>query len=66
VAVPFLRRAYDRPMDIDLDGFTREQLVAEGKKHRAGIRAHRDTSGHYLCWHHPALWGLLPNEGDGT
>ena len=31
-----------------------------GQKLRAGIRAHRDSTGHELCWHHPALWGLLP------
>lgn len=29
-----------------------------------GIRAHRDSSGHDLCWHHPALWGLLPDQTD--
>jgi hypothetical protein len=27
---------------------------------RAGIRTHRDSSGHDLCWHHPQLWNLLP------
>jgi hypothetical protein len=47
-------------MDGDLDGLSREQLVAEVKRLRAGIRAHRDSSGNELCWHHPALWGLLP------
>lgn len=31
---------------------------------RAGIRAHRDSSGHGLCWHHPELWGLLPERTD--
>ena len=51
-------------MDTDLDGFTREQLIAEVKKLRAGIRAHRDATGHDLCWHHPALWGLLPEKTD--
>lgn len=39
---------------------SREALVAEVKRLRAGIRKHRDSSGHDLCWHHPALWGLLP------
>ena len=29
---------------------------------RAGIRAHRDASGQELCWHHPQLWGLLPEK----
>lgn len=47
-------------MDEDLDGLRREQLVAEVKRLRAGIREHRDSSGHDLCWHHPQLWGLLP------
>jgi hypothetical protein len=32
---------------------------------RAGIRAHRDSSGHELCWHHPQLWGLLPEPIPG-
>ena len=47
-------------MDEDLNGLTREQLIDEVKRLRAGIRAHRDSSGHDLCWHHPALWSLLP------
>ena len=51
-------------MDDDLDGLSRDQLVAEVKRLRAGIRAHRDTSGHELCWHQPALWGLLPDRTD--
>jgi hypothetical protein len=51
-------------MDTDLDTFTREQLVAEVRKLRAGIREHRDATGHDLCWHHPALWGLLPEKTD--
>lgn len=51
-------------MDEDLDGMSREELVAEAKKLRRGIRAHRDSSGHELCWHHPALWGLLPERQD--
>jgi hypothetical protein len=51
-------------IDSDLDAMSREQLLAEVKKLRAGIRAHRDSSGHELCWHHPALWGLLPERTD--
>lgn len=47
-------------MDEDLDALTREQLVEEVKKLRQGIRKHRDSSGHDLCWHHPGLWELLP------
>ena len=51
-------------MDSDLNSFSREELIAEVKKLRAGIRAHRDASGHDLCWHHPQLWGLLPEKTD--
>jgi len=47
-------------MDEDLQALTREQLIAEVLRLRAGIRAHRDASGQELCWHHPALWSLLP------
>jgi hypothetical protein len=46
-------------VDEDLDGLSRDVLVAEVKRLRAGIRKHRDSSGHSLCWHHPQLWGLL-------
>ncbi|RMX08178.1 hypothetical protein D8I35_03430 [Corticibacter populi] len=46
----------------DLDHLTREQLIAEVKQLRAGIRAHRDRSGHDLCWYHPHLWALLPEQ----
>jgi hypothetical protein len=51
-------------MDTDLDQMTREELLTEVKKLRQGIRAHRDSSRHALCWHHPALWGLLPETTD--
>jgi len=51
-------------MDADLDQMTRDQLFAEVKKLREGIRKHRDSSEHELCWHHPALWGLLPEKTD--
>jgi hypothetical protein len=47
-------------LDDDLDKMSREQLIEQAKKLRAGIREHRDSSGHDLCWHHPQLWGLLP------
>ena len=47
-------------MDSDLQYRTREELIAEVMRLRNGIRAHRDSSGHDLCWHHPQLWGLLP------
>jgi hypothetical protein len=49
-------------MDADLEGWSREQLIVEVKKLRQGIRAHRDSTGHELCWHHPALWALLPEK----
>ena len=51
-------------MDSDLDKLSREELIAEVRKLRAGIRAHRDSSGQELCWHHPQLWGLLPEKTD--
>ena len=47
-------------MDDDLEALSHEELVREVRRLRAGIRAHRDSSGHDLCWHHPQLWGLLP------
>jgi hypothetical protein len=49
-------------MDEDLDSLSREQLIAEVKRLRAGIREHRDATGQDLCWHHPALWSLLPEK----
>jgi len=51
-------------MDADLESLSREQLIVEVKKLRQGIREHRDSSGHELCWHHPALWSLLPEKSD--
>ena len=51
-------------MDTDLDQMSREELIAEAKKLRDGIRRHRDTQGHELCWYHPDLWGLLPEKTD--
>lgn len=51
-------------MDEDLADLDREMLVAEVKRLRAGIREHRDSSGQELCWHHPKLWGLLPEKSD--
>ncbi|PYP99319.1 MAG: hypothetical protein DMF82_25200 [Acidobacteria bacterium] len=49
-------------MDDDLAGMSREELIAEVKRLRSGIRTHRDSTGHELCWHHPELWGLLPEK----
>jgi uncharacterized protein len=50
--------------DLDLEDMSREDLAMEVKKLRKGIRIHRDSSGHELCWHHPDLWALLPEESD--
>jgi hypothetical protein len=47
-------------MDDDVENMDRAALVAEVKRLRAGIREHRDSSGHDLCWHHPNLWAILP------
>ena len=49
-------------MDEDLEALDRNALIAEVKRLRAGIRRHRDSSGHDLCWYHPQLWGLLPES----
>lgn len=49
-------------MDADLDALSREQLILEVLKLRRAIRAHRDSSGHDLCWYHPGLWSLLPEK----
>jgi hypothetical protein len=51
-------------MDEDLVSMSRGELIAEAKTLRAGIREHRDSSGHDLCWYHPELWSLLPEKSD--
>jgi hypothetical protein len=51
-------------VDTDLNQMTCEELIVEVKRLRQGIRQHRDSSSHELCWHHPALWGLLPERTD--
>jgi hypothetical protein len=53
-------------MDSDIELMSKAQLIAEIKKLRAGIRAHRDCSEHELCWYHPDLWCLLPEKTDKT
>jgi catechol 2,3-dioxygenase-like lactoylglutathione lyase family enzyme len=50
-------------MDEDLHTLSREALIAEAGRLRAAIRSHRDASGHDLCWHHPQMWSLLPEQG---
>ncbi len=49
-------------VDGDLDGLSRDELVAEVQRLRDAIRAHRDSSGHDLCWYHPELWATLPES----
>jgi hypothetical protein len=51
-------------MDEDLDGLDREALAAEVRRLRGAIRQHRDSTLHDLCWHHPQLWGVLPERTD--
>ena len=51
-------------MDEDLAQLDRAALIDEVKRLRTGIRRHRDRSGQELCWHHPQLWGLLPEQTD--
>jgi hypothetical protein len=50
--------------DEDLESLSHDELVQEVKRLRHGIRQHRDSTGHGLCWHHPQLWGLLPESTD--
>lgn len=49
-------------IDKDLDSMSKKDLATEAKKLRAGIRQHRDASGHNLCWYVPELWNLLPEK----
>jgi hypothetical protein len=51
-------------VDDDLERMTREELIAEARRLREGLRAHRDSTEQDLCWHHPELWGLLPDMQD--
>jgi hypothetical protein len=51
-------------MDEDLFAMTKNDLIQEVKKLRKGIRKHRDSTEHELCWHHPDLWSLLPEKTD--
>jgi len=51
-------------MDEDIQQMSKDELVEEIKKLRAGIRKHRDSTGQDLCWHHPELWSLLPERTD--
>jgi hypothetical protein len=51
-------------MDDDLETLSRRELVQEVVRLRNGIRRHRDSTDHELCWHHPQLWSLLPESTD--
>ena len=53
-------------LDGDLLSLTHSELVHEVVRLRAGIRRHRDSTGHDLCWHQPALWGMLPEASDAV
>jgi hypothetical protein len=50
--------------DDELGSLTHQELIDEILRLREGIRRHRDSRGHDLCWHHPQLWGLLPEATD--
>jgi hypothetical protein len=58
------RAGPEESMDEDVSGMSREQLIDEILRLRRGIRVHRDSTGQDLCWHHPELWGLLPEKQD--
>ena len=49
-------------LDADVDGMDRDQLAEAVRRLRAAIRGHRDSTGMDLCWHHPKLWTLLPEQ----
>ena len=51
-------------MDDDLKTMPPQALREEVQTLRDAIRTHRDASEHELCWHHPDLWGLLPEKSD--
>ena len=54
-----------RNPDGDLAAMSHAALLAQAREMRAAIRAHRDASGHDLCWHQPDLWALLPDPPKG-
>jgi hypothetical protein len=51
-------------MDDDLQRLSRDELMAEVRRLRDGIRTHRDSTEQEPCWHHPELWSLLPETTD--
>ena len=58
-------RAEDMTMDDDLPPDGAARADRRGEQLRAGIRKHRDSTGHDLCWHHPDLWAAVA-EKSGT
>ena len=51
-------------LELDLEQMSRAELISEVTMLRRAIRKHRDSTEHELCWHHPALWALLPSNTD--
>lgn len=49
-------------IDEDLQQMSRAELIEALRTLRSKLRAHRDASGHALCWHQPDLWDLLPER----
>jgi len=37
-------------------------ISSPNEEAKTRYRDHRDSSGHELCWHHPALWGSCQEE----
>src|SRR5687768_15916522 len=54
----------DMRVDEDLEQMSLPELISEVRKLREGIRKHRDSTLHELCWHHPELWDLMPEKTD--
>ena len=52
----------DNDLDDDLMCMSQRELFEEVVRLRAGIRQHRDATGHNLCWWVPELWNLLPEK----
>jgi hypothetical protein len=52
----------DEDLDNDLMCMDARELFEEVVRLRAGIRKHRDSTGHNLCWYVPELWNLLPEK----
>jgi hypothetical protein len=49
-------------MDTDLERMSREQLIEEVMKLRLGIREHRDSTRHELCWQSSGALGAVAGE----